>query len=61
VSFHLKLLRDAGLVEEERIGTRHIYRIRSQGLEAVARYLEAVWGDAATRFRILAENTRNDR
>ena len=28
-----------------------------EGLDAVARYLEQVWGDAATRFRLAAENT----
>jgi DNA-binding transcriptional ArsR family regulator len=57
VSFHLRLLKDAGLVDEERRGTRRIYRLREEGLEAVAHYLEQVWGDAATRFRVLAENT----
>ena len=61
VSFHLRLLKDAGLVDEERRGTRRIYRVRSDGIDAVARYLEEVWGDAATRFRLVAENTRGDR
>jgi DNA-binding transcriptional ArsR family regulator len=58
VSHHLRLLKGAGLVEEERIGTRRIYALRREGLEAVERYLEQVWGDAATRFRLAAENTR---
>ncbi len=57
VSWHLRLLKDAGLVEEERIGTRRIYALRREGLDGVATYLERVWGDAATRFRLLAENT----
>jgi DNA-binding transcriptional ArsR family regulator len=61
VSWHLRLLKDAGLVEEERIGTRRIYALRREGLAAVATYLEQVWGDAATRFRLLAENTRERR
>jgi DNA-binding transcriptional ArsR family regulator len=61
VSFHLRLLKDAGLVDEERSGTRRIYRLRQEGLEAVARYLEQVWGDAATRFRVLVENTEDRR
>jgi DNA-binding transcriptional ArsR family regulator len=59
VSFHLRLLREAGLVEEERIGTRRIHALRAEGLDAVARYLERVWGDAATRFRLTAENTKD--
>jgi DNA-binding transcriptional ArsR family regulator len=58
VSHHLRLLKDAGLVGDERIGTRRIYALRREGLEAVDRYLEQVWGDAATRFRLTAENTR---
>jgi DNA-binding transcriptional ArsR family regulator len=59
VSFHLRLLREAGLVEEERIGTRRIHALRAEGLDAVASYLERVWGDAAARFRLTAENTRD--
>jgi len=59
VSFHLRLLKEAGLVEEERIGTRRIYALRREGLDAVASYLEAVWGDAAARFRLMAENTKD--
>ena len=58
VSHHLRLLKEAGLVNDERIGTRRIYALRREGLDAVARYLEQVWGDAATRFRLTAENTR---
>lgn len=58
VSHHLRLLKGAGLVDEERIGTRRIYAIRREGLDAVQRYLEQVWGDAATSFRLVAENTQ---
>ena len=57
VSRHLRLLKDAGLVTEEAQGTRRIYRLHDQGIAAVRTYLEAVWGDAAGRFRLVAENT----
>ena len=57
VSRHLRLLKEAGLVAEERAGTRRIYHLRDEGVEAVRTYLEQVWGDAAARFRLLAENT----
>jgi DNA-binding transcriptional ArsR family regulator len=56
VSRHLRLLKEAGFVEEEAVGTRRLYHLKGEGVEAVRRYLETVWGDAATRFRILAEN-----
>jgi DNA-binding transcriptional ArsR family regulator len=59
VSRHLRLLREAGLVVEEPRGTRRIYRLHEQGLDAVQAYLEQVWGEAAARFRLVAENTRS--
>jgi DNA-binding transcriptional ArsR family regulator len=58
VSRHLRLLKEAGLVAEEPRGTRRIYRLQEQGLTAVQAYLERVWGEAAARFRLVAENTR---
>ncbi|MDQ1541597.1 MAG: hypothetical protein QOH29_2323 [Actinomycetota bacterium] len=58
VSRHLRLLKDAGMVAEQAAGTRRIYHLREQGMQAVQSYLEGIWGDAATRFRLLAENTK---
>jgi DNA-binding transcriptional ArsR family regulator len=58
VSRHLRLLKEAGLVDEEQRGTRRIYRLQDDGVDAVRRYLEQVWGEAAARYRLLAENTR---
>ncbi|HEY4225437.1 MAG TPA: metalloregulator ArsR/SmtB family transcription factor [Pseudolysinimonas sp.] len=57
VSRHLRLLAESGLVTEERRGTRRIFRLQEKGLEAVEEYLARVWGEAASRFRMLAENT----
>lgn len=57
VSRHLRLLKDAGLVREEPVGTRRIYRLQQEGVEAVEAYLRQVWGEAATRFQLTAENT----
>ena len=33
-------------------GTRRLYRLHDQGVDAVRAYLEQVWGDAAARFRL---------
>ena len=60
VSRHLRVLKAAGLVAEEPRGTRRIYRLQTQGVVAVQRYLEQVWGEAGARFRLLAENTERD-
>lgn len=57
VSRHLRLLKDAGLVVEEPLGTQRIYRLHEDGVAAVRAYLERVWGEAGARFRLLAENT----
>jgi DNA-binding transcriptional ArsR family regulator len=56
VSRHLRLLGDADLVTSEARGTRRLYSLQEEGVDAVRRYLEEVWGDAATRFRLAAEN-----
>ena len=58
VSRHLRLLKDAGLVREEAEGTRRIYRLHDEGAAAAEAFLRDMWGDAATRFRLAAENTK---
>ena len=57
VSRHLRLLKQAGLVTVEPRGTRRIYQLHASGAEAVQAYLMEVWGDAARRFKLLADNT----
>src|SRR3954470_20716222 len=57
VSPPLRLLKDAGLVTDRAEGTRRLYRLHDDGIAAVRAYLEQVWGDAAARFRLAAENT----
>jgi DNA-binding transcriptional ArsR family regulator len=59
VSRHLRLLKDAGLVAERAEGTRRIYQLQAEGLEAVQAYVQGVWGEAAVRFRLVAENSRD--
>ncbi len=56
VSRHLRLLKDAGLVADRAHGTRRLYRLHDEGIDAVRGYLEQVWGEAAARFRLLADN-----
>ena len=56
VSRHLRLLKDAGLVVEEARGTQRIYRCTTR-VATVQEYLTRVWGEAAARMRLFAENT----
>ena len=57
VSRHLRVLKDAGMVTDQAHGTHRIYQLQEQGLRAVQAYLEGIWGAAAVRFRLLAENS----
>ena len=50
VSQHLRVLKDAGLVREERAGTRRIYSIDPNGADPLRDYLDRLWGAALARF-----------
>ena len=50
VSQHLKVLRDAGLVDFEQQGTRNVYRLEVTGVAELRRYLDAMWGDVLGAF-----------
>ena len=56
ISRHLRVLKDAGLVDVDPVGTRRIYRARPDGLAALSRYMDGLWRDAAARYTIAAEN-----
>ncbi|MDX2343484.1 MAG: metalloregulator ArsR/SmtB family transcription factor [Acidimicrobiia bacterium] len=56
VSRHLRLLKEAGIVADRVDGNRHLCRLSDQGLEAILHHLEEMWGEAAARYRIVAEN-----
>ena len=57
VSRHLRLLKHAGLVSDQPRGTRRLYGLRDEGIEAVRAYFAQVWDEAAARFALLADNT----
>jgi DNA-binding transcriptional ArsR family regulator len=61
VSRHLRLLKQAGLVTDRAEGNRRLYRLHDAGIAAVREYLERVWGEAAARLRLAAENTADPR
>jgi DNA-binding transcriptional ArsR family regulator len=43
VSRHLKVLHDAGLVDEHREGTRHLFLVNPGGFSAVQEFLADFW------------------
>ena len=40
ISYHLKILKEAGLVREHREGKKHVYEIDREGLSALRRWLD---------------------
>jgi DNA-binding transcriptional ArsR family regulator len=42
-SHHLRVLRNAGLVTEQRERTRHLFTVRTDGLAAVRDFLDGFW------------------
>ena len=57
VSQHLKVLREARLVDLRRDGTRHIYRVSQEGLQELRCYVESFWGDVLAAFEASGSNT----
>ena len=57
VSQHLKVLKDAGLVEERSEGVRRIYSLRREGLVELREWLDGFWGDALEAFKLEAERS----
>jgi DNA-binding transcriptional ArsR family regulator len=55
VSQHLRVLKGAGLVTERRDGTRHLYRVDTDGLAEVREYFESFWTDLLAAFEAAAE------
>ena len=50
VSKHLHILEGAGLVEHERVGTRHLYALAPEGLVAAQRWLVDAWDEVLEAF-----------
>lgn len=60
VSQHLRVLKQAGLVADERAGSRRVYRIDPDGLGELRRWLDGFWEDALTAFKAYIENDEED-
>ncbi len=56
VSQHLKVLKEAGLVRDQPVGTRRIYRLDPAGVEELRADLERFWSRALAGFKALAEH-----
>jgi DNA-binding transcriptional ArsR family regulator len=61
VSQHLTVLREAGLVDERRNGTRRLYRARPEGLAELKEFLEGFWEDRLEMLKRDAEREEREK
>ena len=55
VSQHLSVLKEAGLVNERRNGTRRLYRARPEGLVELRAFLDEFWSERLEALKREAE------
>jgi DNA-binding transcriptional ArsR family regulator len=60
VSQHLKVLKEAGLVKDQAVGTRRLYRIWPKGVAALRTYLDRMWDDALVAFAAAVEEDESE-
>ena len=61
VSQHLTVLKEAGLVNERRNGTRRLYRARPEGLDGLKRFLDEFWSDRLEALKGDAEQAEKEK
>src|SRR5215472_14141533 len=55
VSMHLRVLKDAGLVVDRRMGTRRLYQLNPEALAALRDYLDWYWTQALAMYKLAVE------
>ena len=61
VSQHLSTLKETGLLNERREGTKRLYQTRAEGLEEVRNFLESFWDARLLRLKEVAEREEKAR
>jgi len=57
VSQHLRVLKDAGLVNHKTVGTRNVYRVDLAGVASLRDYFDVIWERALSDFKAAAESS----
>lgn len=60
VSQHLRVLKEAGLVTVQPMGTRRIYRVDPDGLAALRADLERFWGKTLAAYKAVVEQSSEE-
>ena len=60
VSQHLKVLKASGLVDDETVGTRRIYRLNPAGVQALRDQLDTFWNRAMANYEATIEDNTTE-
>ena len=61
VSQHIGILREAGLLDERRVGSKRLYVVRSEGFDELVKYIEGFWRPRLRRLKRAAEAARRSK
>jgi DNA-binding transcriptional ArsR family regulator len=55
ISQHLRVLKNARLVVDRAEGTRRVYQVNPEGIEALRQFFDRFWTDALAAFKTRAD------
>jgi len=58
LSTHLRVLREAGLVAERKVGQNRFYSLRTERLTEMTRFFDVLWDETLRRLKRHAEGKR---
>ena len=61
VSQHIRILRDAGLLDERRVGAKRLYAIKVENFGDIVEYVETFWRSRLRRLKHAAETTERSK
>lgn len=60
VSQHLRILKDAGLVIDNKAGTRRLYQLDPEGVARLRAHFDRMWTRAMSNFKAVAEKQSSE-
>ena len=58
ISQHLRVLKEAGLIQSDRSGTRNVYHANPEGLAALRAHFDRMWTESLLALKAAAESTQ---
>jgi DNA-binding transcriptional ArsR family regulator len=60
VSQHLRVLKDARLVNNRKSGTKRIYEVNPEGIALLRQHFDKLWGQALSAFQVTVEKDKEN-